>query len=473
MPTKQIKTFRNVQNDAILNVIRGKASNEYRSRVPQATQANMEAVTASIMEHNGNRNEFVDALVNQIGDIISRSFSWTNPLGKFKIGMLAYGETIEEYYVGLVEAKTYDAARSPMEEAIFGQEDNEVQSTFHKIVRQEYYKVTVNDLILKRAFLSDTGLSRLVSDIMASAANSNELDEFLQMCQLFQEYAENEGFFKVNVPNVSATASTTEQSKAFLRRVHEMIYKLQFPTRHYNASGMYVAAKPEELELFITPEAKAAIDIEAFASLFNVGLAEINSRITIIPREYWGIGGAQALLTVKDFFVVADTLHETRQADNPVGLYRNYFLHIHQILSFSRFVPAVLFTTQPGTVIESENPVVADITGIDVFDRDGVEVTTIERGDFYDVKPLVTMHPADAREGAVELTLIGAEHEKTFLRQTGTLFVPHEEKGRLFGSAVVPSLQITARAVDFPEQTVTVNIPLTGDVLNLWPREDR
>lgn len=473
MPTKEIKTFRAVKNDAILNVVRGHASNEYRSRVPQATQANLEQVTASIMDHNGNRNEFIDALVNQIGDIISRSFSWTNPLGIFKIGMLAYGESIEEYYVGLVEARTYDAARSGMEDAIFGQDDNEVQATFHKIVRQEYYKVTVNDLILKRAFLSETGLSRLVSDIMASAANSNELDEFLQMCQLFKEYSDNEGFFKVQVPNVSSTLSDQQMAKTFLRRVHEMLYRMQFPSRHYNASGMYVAAKPEDIVFFMTPEAKAAIDIEALASLFNMGMAEINGRIIVIPGEYWGIEGAQAIMTTKDFFVVADTLHETRQADNPVGLYRNYFLHIHQILSFSRFVPAVLFTTGPGTIIEGESPVVSDITDVQVFDRDGVEVTTIERGDFYDVAPVVTMLPADAREGAVELELIGKQHAKTFLRQTGTLFVPHEEKGSLFGTSTTPSLQIKATAVDFPAKTFTVDFPLSGDLLNLWPREDR
>ena len=74
---------------------------------------------------------------------------------------------------------------------------------------------------------------------------------------------------------------------------------------------------------------------------------------------------------------------------------------------------------------------------------------------------------------SVELELIGAQHEKTFLRQTGTLFVPHEEKGSLIGVGVVPSLQIKATAVDFPDQTVTVAFPLKGDLLNLWPRKDR
>src|SRR5690606_13770167 len=110
--------------------------------------------------------------------------------------------------------------------------------------------------------------------------------------------------------------------------------RLTFLSRNYNAAHMPVAADADELELFMTPEFQAAIDVEALANLFNVAYGEVNSRITVVDKI--GIPDVQAILTTRDFFVVADTYYDTTNQPNPVGLHENFFLHHHQIISASR-----------------------------------------------------------------------------------------------------------------------------------------
>jgi len=147
-----------------------------------------------------------------------------------------------------------------------------------------------------------------------------------------------------------------------LRSIREYASKLPFISRHYNAAGMPVSANPEDLELFTTPGFQAAVDVEALAALFNVPYAEVPARITVIPEENMNIPGVQAVLTTRDFFMVADTYYDTAQIDNPAGLHTNFFLHHHQIISYSRFVPAIAFSD---TVADSITLTDYDITAID------------------------------------------------------------------------------------------------------------
>jgi hypothetical protein len=455
------KPFVPQSNTAILNAIRNQGSTDYRSRVPEATKASIELTMDSIMSFKATRNEFLDALVNRIGLVIMRNNTWTNRLAKFKRGMLSYGETIEEIQVGLLKAHSYDGSREYLERDIWGTEKPDVQSSFHSINRQNFYKVTINDVLLRRAFLEEGGLSQFISALMDAPSTSDQWDEYTVMARLFREYYDREGFFKVNIPDVRDIASGSDQAKAALRAVRTMGDTLPFISTNYNAAHMPMAINPDDLELFVTPEFNAAIDVEALAATFNIDRAQIASRQTVIRQQDMNIPGAQAILTSKDFFVVADTLFETASIQNPAGLTQNYFLHHHQIVSASRFVPAVLFTTEPSTpIVLTDDPVTA-ISAITVKDRTGATVptTALPRGDFYQVNTDVT----PANTGAeVVLTLTGAQSDYTTLSQTGTLFVGVDEDAT--------KLTITASVPD--NDTVadqTKDYTLTGGVAQLWP----
>lgn len=464
MPTIDIRPFKpDTPNENILNAIRKNASPAYQSRIPEATKASVQDTLQKMLDNRPLWNEFVDALVNRIGLVLIKNQIWSNPLAKFKRGMLNYGDTIEEIMVGLIKSRTYNSDRQNLERDIFGQYPPEVQSSFHKINRQEYYPLTVNEPLLQRAFLEPNGLSEFVAALMAAPVTSDNWDEFLLTTSLFSEYYNAGGFFKVNVPDISAADSTEADAKVFLRRAREFAGNLQYLSTHYNAAGMPVAATPDDLEMFITPEALAAIDVEALAGAFNIESAKMMGRITVIPKSEWKIPGAQALLTTRDFFVIADSRIETASVYNPVALSSNYFLHHWEIISASRFVPAILFTTEAGDVITEPETPVTGVSDVTVNDADGAVVTTVERGTFYQIVASAETTPEGGDNDAVRLELVGALSSRSRVTQDGTLFVAIDDASE--------SLTVNAYAVDteVPQLVGTVTVSVFGDVLNLWP----
>lgn len=461
MALPPVKPFNpNSSNLDILNAVRKNASIAYQERIPFVTKANIQQTIHNLLEWAPTRNEFIDALVNRIGGEIFRNTSWSNPYAKFKGGMLAYGDTIEEIYVGLLNAKVYDPNRPSLEQELFGLHSPEVQTSFHKINRQNYYVITINDAMLRRAFESDTGLSSMITQLMEAPTKSDEWDEYLAMTSLFAEYENSGGFFHVNVPDLADEDADSAAARQALKKFRAWAGTLQFLSRHYNAAGMPVAAKPEDLELFITPEGLATIDVDGLAAAFQIDKAEVPFRINIIPQEDIGIPGAVAILTTRDFFVVRDTVMEARQQPNAGSLATNYFYHHHQIVSVSRFVPAILFWTGEGDVIPVVETPVTGIEPITVYDLDGVTVAgALERGNVYQIRTAAT---TDGSNDAVSFELLpGTESSFTYVRPNGLLFVGVDEDAA--------SISVGITATDDNDETATLTRSIVGDKVELWP----
>lgn len=465
MTVQNLQPFRTVPNADIFNAIRKNASTAYQNRIPNADKGNTQDTINNLIKFRPLRNEFVDALVNRIGLEIFKFNSWSNPLSPFKRGMLENGDTIEEVITGLLEAKTYDPDRESLEGDIFGTETPEVQSSFHKINRQDFYKVTVKEALLRRAFLSEFGLSGFIGQVMEAPQTSDQWDEFLLMSSLFKLYDDASGFVNVQIGDLGNVTSNADDSRYALRRMRELAGNLQFISTKYNAAGMPISAQPSELRLFITPEADAAIDVEALAAAFNIDKADFGSRKTIIPSEHLNMPGTQAILTTDDFFVVADSLIETASAYNPAALANNYFLHHHQVVSASRFVPAIKFSTEASTPIVIEDYTVASIANPAVYDDEGNAVTTgVERGGLYQIDAAVTTNPAGGPNTAVIYSLSAANSQWTRITRTGVLAVGVDES--------LESLTVVATSVDDPNKTSSATFTVIGDEAVLWPNPE-
>ncbi|QXG07738.1 major capsid protein [Curtobacterium phage Pize] len=462
------RPFKAPNNVNILKTIRRNASSQYRERVQPATQANMAQTMAEIMDFQPNRNEFMDALVNRIGLVIARNRSWDNPLAKFKRGMMNFGESIEEVQTGLLESHIYDPQREYLERDLFGVETPDAKSAFHKINREEFYRVTINDQILKRAFLEEEGLSGYIAQLMSAPATSDAWDEFLMTCQLFRNYYDAGGFFKVQVPNIIGLDSDAADAQQTLRIIRGFIDNLPFLSTRYNAARMPVFASPDELELFISPEANSALDVNALAAAFNIDRQKVNTRQTIIPQEYFNITGAQAILTTRDFFVIADTVYQTTSQPNAAGLTTNYFLHHHEILSASPFVPAVLFTTEPGDPIVINDPVVNSVQPITVKDRAGTTVTDLARGDMYYVASGLNTTPEGSNEGVV-LTMSGSNSPFTRLDNNGGLLIGADETAEAIALTSTPSSDYIDSDNATNVAPAKLAVTLSGDVARFWP----
>lgn len=450
-------------NVAVLNGIRSNASTEYRTRVPEATTANIKSVLNALTANLPLWNEFEGALVNRIGSVVARNYSWENPLKIFKVGMLEYGDTIEEYSVGLLKAHTYDTDLEFTGKEIWEQEKPEAKSLFHKIGRQEYYKVSVNHDILRRAFLTPNGLSDYVSQLMRSPIESDNWDEFLLMTSLFAEYEERGGYFHVQAPNLNTMSASEADAKYLLKLIRKYTGELKFRRAAYNAAGMPVGADISDMVLFASPDVVANISVEALASAFNVSALEVQPRIIEIPADMFGIDGVQAILTTKDFFVVADTLLNNTSIFNPAGLYNNYFLHHHEVISASLFAPAIMFWTGDTDTLSSRLPVQAQLDpdyGIKVYDVKGDIVNggnPAEASGVYSVDAkVIALGSGGTTEGAVvDYRVSGNTDTRTSVNSDGVLKIGPAESGSL-----VVEANVVNSAID-PGPYLTKTVSLT------------
>ena len=467
MPTMNIRPLRDNSNAAIMDAIRAEASPQYFQRIPAATQAGVKDTVEHLHQFRPHMNEFMDALVNRIGTVIARNTVWTNPLSDFKRGMMGFGDTIEEIQTGLLKAHTYDPDRDYLERDIFASETPASESNFHRINRQNFYKITMNEDLLRRAFLEDGGLAGFIGQLMQAPTTSDNWDEFLLTCQLFKEYENNGGFYHVKIPDVASPASTAEDAKSALRTMRGFADTLPFISTKYNAAHMPTFANRDEMLLFATPEFQAAVDVEALAGAFNVSKTDLYGRIVTIPKEQFAIKGCQAIMTTKDFFVIADTLLENRSMQNPVGLGTNYFLHHHSIISASRFVPAVMFSSvKDDSVITIDKPVTG-ITAI-TFEplADGTTPTNVARGGMVGlVAEAVTA--GDAK--AVSWYVTGGNSQRTYITQQGVLHVGIDETAKSLTVGAVTTWIDPDMTVHTDPKAKTKSVPVVGDIGPAWP----
>lgn len=477
MPNDERPLVEDFTNVDWLNAIRNDAGLDYQHRIPEATQANVQEVVQTLWQYKPYLNKFIDGLVNRIGLVLFAEWSWNNPLAPLKRGMLQFGETIEEIMVGLVEADEYDADRDELEKELFGAKKPEVQVSYHVVNRRNRYKVTLREPELRNAFLSQNGLSTMASQLLGAAQKSDQIDEFLLMANLFKEIDKaatgpdgTPGLFNVAVADIGDEGSTEAENKYALRRMREFSRTLQFPSRAYNPAGMPQAINPDDLIMFTTPEADAAMDVEALAGAFNIDKAQLGYRKFVLPAHYYGIPGFQAALTTKEFFVVADQRIETTSMNNPASLLTNYWLHHWQVISASRFAPIVMFNSlRESTQLA---PIEYEVTGISAFtisDADGAEAaTTLSRGDIYDVAVAAITTPAGGPNVAVRLSLEGETSAFTRIANNGALYIAPDEMAQ--------TLTIRATAVDdndVPQVSDTTTRTISGDGVKLWPNPER
>lgn len=459
MPTLAVKPWNpQTSNADIIAAIRHEASSEYQRRIPDEIKADVQKTMQQLNNYTPAWNEFVAAIVNKIGLTIARNNSWTNPLARYKKGLLDAGDTVEEIQTGLIQGYVFDPRREYGERALFGKHLPEVQTSYHTVNRESIYPLTVQRSTLQRAFLTDDGLAQFITQLMEAASTSDNWDEYLLTVNLFREYEKNGGFFKVHVADIANPDSTEADSRSGLRTLREYAETLPFLSRQYNAARMPVHANPDDMILITTPQFKSGLDVNALAAMFNVSYAEVPFKTHVIPQHDIGIPGVQSILTTVDFFQIYDTYFNTDSQPNPAGRYENFFLHHDQIVSASRFVPAIAFTTGEGDVIEIVDTPVTGMSAIKVYDNTGAEVSTVKRGQSYTVEASAL---TIGDNSSAVLTLSGKESNFTYLAQSGTFHVSIDEKST--------SLKIDAVAEDDAAQTATKTVAVYGELVEFWP----
>lgn len=366
---KEVKTSLGIKETYdIVNAIRNSSGDQFKQYVPLADADNIAAVGAGIMLNQTLQNDFIVSLVNRIGLVVIKSVSLQNPLKKFKKGAMTLGMTIEEIFTDITKSKKYDPENA--EATVFKRTIPNVKTLFHERNRQDFYEQTIQDESLRAAFVSWNNFDTFVSSIINAIYNSAEVDEFLYMKLLIDNYY-SKGLFKivpVTKPNSEATA------KDFVKKLRATATKMTLPmgTRDFNALAVHTRTDWSDLHLIIDADLQAEVDVEVLARAFNMDKTDFIGNVTII--DGFASTGLEAVLVDKEWFMVFDNLMKMETIRNPKGLYWNYFYHVWQTLSVSRFANAVAFVsgTIPAVTQVIVSPTIAAVKAGNTFKFESV-----------------------------------------------------------------------------------------------------
>ncbi len=330
----------------ILNTIRDNASDMYRERIPEATQTNITDVQEAMTDPNNAvvTNEFMGMLLNMIIKQVIHSKLFSDPLKSLKKGKKPLGDTVEEIYVNFLKAKQYDETGAEL----LNRELPDVKAVYHRMNRQDRYKVTVNPEELFKAFASYQKLDSFIANIINSLYNSSELDEFILMKELIRQALDQNA---MKVVEVADPCESEQNAKAFIKTVKTISGDMQFPNANNNAwltaqdkdtNPLITFSKKNEQVLILSNPTDVAVNVDVLASVFNMSVAEFNDTRKIIIDAFPDpdIRGA---LVDEQFFQVYDDLVLFKDFENGEGLYKNYYLHVWQTLAYSPLVNAVVF----------------------------------------------------------------------------------------------------------------------------------
>lgn len=347
----------------IVNAIRN-SNPSFANYVPLADAENVAEVGAGIMINKAVQNDFIVNLVDRIGLVVVKYASLNNPLKKFKKGAMPQGRTIEEIFTDITKSKKYDPRDA--ESTVFKRTIPNVKVLFHERNRQEFYEQTIQDDSLKTAFTSWGNFENFLSSIISAIYNSAEVDEYEYMKLLVDNYA-SKGLFKV----VPVTAPTTETAtREFVKKLRATARKMTLPTgsREYNALAVRTRSDMEDLHLLIDADLEAQMDVEVLARAFNMDRTQFMGHVTVI--DGFATSGLEAVLIDKDWFMVYDNDLSLETIRNPKGKYWNYFYHVWQTLSVSRFANAVAFMSSdyPAVTQVIVDPTIVSLHPNDTFE---------------------------------------------------------------------------------------------------------
>lgn len=355
----------NMQNNTtVLANVYLEASTDFQQRVPDPSQHSVAQVSQFLFKPMNKKylNEFMDIFVNRIAGQLIRQRTFTNPLKRKREDIL-FGTTIQEIELDFIKAHSYKDDWGHRIDDITNllkvyRPDGQV--AYHSVNRYDQYPISINRMELRGAFTGEYGLNQLAAKIMNVPYNSAEYDEYGYYKQIIAEHEYRHGFFK----HQTAMPVDEATGKNFLRALREYADLFTIPSRLYNAKDVTVPVWVNDDEiptmvLYIEAKAKASLDVDTLSSVFNLDKAEVKYRIQFIDSI--PIPGAYALLTTDDFFVCADYDISNDSFDNPQTKTETWYYTVIGLYSASPFVPAVLFTTQEGTL---NTTITESVTGL-------------------------------------------------------------------------------------------------------------
>lgn len=385
MAVKPTKAELNAKTPEILNTIRESIGGDFQEGTPHVLSAGEEmadgvmatsndslmsirAFGQAIMSNVGWQNAFLSELLNRIGLVIISSKSYQNPWASLKRGRLEYGEVIEDIFINICEPYNYDpeVAESQVEKRV----KPDVEAMLYRINSQIFYKQTIEQVTLRQAFTSSTGVVNLITGIIDAMYTAMEYDERLAMKYILVQRILNGTMYKQIIP----TNATSEQLITAVKTVSNL---LMTPSRKYNSAGVLNYALKNDQYVFVTSSFDAQSGVEVLAKAFNVDYVQFSGRYIVLDdfsftkdelarldiifadepsyvrptsQQLTKLKEVPLVTVDKDFFMVYDKEQYFDMRRNQQGLYENNFLHVWKVYASGYFANAVMYVETEPTV---------------------------------------------------------------------------------------------------------------------------
>ena len=441
MAVKPTKKELNAKTPDILNTIRESVGGDFQEGTPHVLSAGEEmadgvmatsndslmsirAFGQAIMSNVGWQNAFLSELLNRIGLVIISSKSYQNPWANLKRGRLEYGEVIEDIFINICEPFSYnpEMAETQVEKRV----KPDVEAMLYRINSQIFYKQTIEQVTLRQAFTSSTGVVNLITGIIDAMYTAMEYDERLAMKYILVQRLLNGTMYKQIIP----ANATSEQLITAVKTVSNL---LMTPSRKYNSAGVLNYALKNDQYVFVTSAFDAQSGVEVLAKAFNVDYVQFSGRYIVLddfsfttdelarldiifadepnyirPTTEQLIKLKEVpLVTVdKDFFMVYDVEQYFDMRRNQQGLYENNFLHVWKVYASGYFANAVMYVETEPTV-----------TSVAVAPRQA----TMPKGSSLTMKATVTA--SDFADKTVHWEVPGGGTDVTINEKTGVLTI--------------------------------------------------
>ena len=353
----------------ILNSIRNSATPYYKQMIPtaKANTSSVRQIGNVMMEYEPLQNEFLSALYNRISRVIITSKMYYNPWAPFKKGLMELGETVEEVFVNIAKAHTFNPEKAETE--FMKREIPDVRAAFHTMNYQKFYKATISNDQLRQAFLSWQGITDLIAKIVDAMYTAHNYDEFQVTKYMLARNILNGYLHPVTVPLINK-----ENAEDIVTEVKSASNNLVYMSRDYNLAGVDSFTKKKDQFIITTARFDAIMDVNVLAAAFNMDKAEfMGNRVQIdgfdkiddtrmtqlftddpnagyIPlttQEKAALAQIPAIIVDRDYFMIFDNLYKFTEDYNGEGLYWQYWYHAWKTFSTSPFANAVIFV--PGT----------------------------------------------------------------------------------------------------------------------------
>ena len=439
----------------ILNSIRNSATPYYQAMIPKAAAntSSIRNIGNVMMNYEPLQNEFLSALYNRIGRVIITSKMYYNPWAPFKKGLMELGETVEEVFVNIAKAHTFNPEKAETE--FMKREIPDVRAAFHTMNYQKFYKATISNDQLRQAFLSWQGITDLIAKIVDAMYTAHNYDEFQVTKYMLARNILNGYLHPVTVPSISK-----ENVEGIVTEVKAASNNLVYMSRDYNLAGVDTFTEKKDQFIITTARFDAIMDVNVLAAAFNMDKAEFmgnrvqidgfdkidDARMTqlfaddpnagytpLTSEEKAALAQIPAIIVDRDYFMIFDNLYKFTEDYNGEGLYWQYWYHAWKTFSTSPFANAVIFV--PGT---------PSITKVTV----SPSTATVNKGNMLQLNAVVT-----AESFAPKSVVWSVNSESSTISQTGLLTVNTKETLR--------SLTVTATSTydDGKSGTATITVP--------------